>query len=120
MAGQQHTPMRCPICDRELVDVRVRTIGAVTAQLPWQMHAGRCEAHGWFQAETISKPPREIFPVSRPGGVVRRVTIEGREIFSFPTVWDSMDPRQEVDPYDPRFWAIDWARLGVKPDRVTA
>ncbi|MBX5444856.1 hypothetical protein [Sphaerobacter sp.] len=107
----QRTPMRCPICDRELVDVRIRHIGTVTANLPWQMHAGRCPEHGWFQAEVISKPPREIFPVNRPGGVVRRVEIDGREYFSFPTVWKSMDPRQDVDPFDPRYWEVDWDQI---------
>lgn len=107
----QRTPMRCPICDRELVDVRIQNLGTVTANLPWQLHAGRCVEHGWFQAEVISRPPREIFPVNRPGGVVRRVTVDGRECYSFPTVWASMDPRQRVDPFDPRYWEIDWERL---------
>lgn len=106
--------MRCPICSGELVDVRIRDIGNVTAQLLWQMHAGRCPEHGWFQAEFISKPPREIFPVNRPGGIARRVTIDGVDIFAFPTVWDAMDSRQHVDPLDPRYWQVDWSQLHVK------
>ncbi len=113
MAADKRTPMRCPICGRELVDVKIRNIGDVTAHLLWQMHAGRCPEHGWFQAEAIGKPPREIFPVNRPGGVARRVTIDGREIFAFPTVWDSMDPRQQVDPLDPDLWQVDWGRLRI-------
>jgi hypothetical protein len=110
---QRRTPLRCPICNSELVDVRVRDIGDVTANLLWQMHAGRCPEHGWFQAEFISKPPREIFPVNRPGGIARRVTIEGRDIFAFPTIWDAMDSRQDVDPLDPKYWQVDWDRLHI-------
>lgn len=118
MLGQQRTPMRCPICERELEDVRVRDIGSVTAHLLWQLHAGRCPDHGWFQAEIISKPPREIFPVNRPGGVARRVTVDGREFFQLPTVWDAMDARQQVDPFDPTYWKVDWERLKVNPGVV--
>ena len=62
------TPMRCPICDRGLERVLVRDIGGVTGDLDWQVHAGECPEHGWFQAEVISKPPREIFPVEKPFG----------------------------------------------------
>src|SRR5215203_5851141 len=87
---QASTPMRCPICDRELEDTLVRDIGGVTADLFWQVHAGRCPEHGWFQTEVISRPPREIF--------------------SFPTVWNSL-PREKqrarVDPLDARYWQID-------------
>lgn len=103
--------MRCPICDGELVDVRVRIIGDLTARLPWQMHAGRCPEHGWFQAEMISKPPREIFAVNRPGGIARRVIIDRQAIYAFPTIWDAMDSRQTVDPLDPTYWKVDWDRL---------
>jgi hypothetical protein len=103
--------MRCPICAGELVDVRIRDIGDVTASLLWQMHAGRCPEHGWFQAEFISKPPREIFPVNRPGGIAREVDVEGLAIYAFPTIWDSMDSRLQVDPLDPRYWAVDWDKL---------
>lgn len=115
MPVQDQTPMRCPICERELVDVRVRDIGSVTAHLLWQMHAGRCPEHGWFQAEVISRPPREIFPVSRPGGVARRISVGDLEFFQLPTIWDSMDARQQVDPFDPQYWKVDWARLKVNP-----
>mgnify|MGYP000032393180 FL=1 len=120
MAQRVQTPMRCPLCGRELVDVRIRHIGDVTARLPWQLHAGRCPEHGWFQAEVISKPPREIFPVNRPGGIARRVVIEGKEIYAFPTIWNSLDTRQEVDPLDPRYWVVDWDRLGVRPPQRAA
>lgn len=111
--------MRCPICGDELHDVRVRDLGSVTADLLWQMHAGRCPEHGWFQAELISKPPREIFPVDRPGGTARRVIIDGHDIFAFPTIWNALDSRQVVDPFDPKYWAVDWDRLPVPaPERA--
>ncbi len=97
----------------------VRQIGQVTARLPWQLHAGRCPEHGWFQAEVISRPPREIFPVNRPGGIARRVVLDGREFYAFPTMWNRLDTRQEVDPFDARFWEIDWERLGVRPPAST-
>jgi hypothetical protein len=101
------TPMRCPICGGELEDVLVRDIGGVTADLVWQVHAGRCPVHGWFQAEVISRPPREIFPVSKPFGAARRVVIDGREFFTFQTVWNTLPPemhRKRVDPFDPQLW----------------
>ena len=103
------TPMRCPLCERELENVLVRDLGGVTADLVWQIHAGECPEHGWFQAEVISRPPREIFAVDRPFGVARRLVINGKEIFSFPTVWDDLPPaamRQRVDPFDPRYWRV--------------
>jgi hypothetical protein len=103
------TPMRCPICGRELEDVIVRDIGGVTADLVWQVHAGRCPEHGWFQTEVISRPPREIFPVNKPFGTARRVIVDGREVFSFPTVWNSLPhdkQRQRVDPLDARYWQV--------------
>lgn len=109
------TPMRCPLCRRPLSDVRIHILGHVTAKVPWQLHAGRCPEHGWFQAEVINKPPREIFPVHRPGGATRRIVLDGKELYAFPTIWNSLDTRQEVDPFDPRFWEVDWARLGVRP-----
>jgi hypothetical protein len=107
------TPMRCPVCGRELDDVLIRDIGGVTADLFWQVHAGRCPEHGWFQAEVISRPPREIFPVNKPFGVARRLLIDGEEIFSFPTVWNSLPKarqRERVDPLDARFWQVDHTR----------
>ena len=101
--------MRCPICGNELEDVLVRDLGGVTADLTWQLHAGRCPEHGWFQTEVISRPPREIFAVNKPFGVARRLVVDGKEIFSFPTVWDGLPPeatRQRVDPFDPRYWQV--------------
>ena len=101
--------MRCPICEGPLQEVVIRDIGGVTGDLDWQIHAGECPEHGWFQAEVISRPPREIFPVDRPFGVARRLVVNGREIFSFPTVWSERPPaekRKRVDPFDPRYWAV--------------
>jgi hypothetical protein len=103
------TPMRCPVCGGELVDTLVRDLGGVTADLVWQLHAGRCPEHGWFQAEVISRPPREIFAVNKPFGVARRLVVNGRELFSFPTVWNSLSneqQRQRVDPFDPAYWRV--------------
>ena len=103
------TPMRCPICGDELADALVRDLGGVTADLVWQLHAGRCPEHGWFQTEVISRPPREIFAVNKPFGVARRLVIDGEEIFSFPTVWNDLPAetkRQRVDPFDPRYWQV--------------
>ena len=103
------TPMRCPLCDRELQDVLIRDLGGVTGDMVWQLHAGRCPEHGWFQTEVVSRPPREIFAVDRPFGVARRLLVDGQEIFSFPTVWDEQPAstkRQRVDPLDARFWQV--------------
>jgi hypothetical protein len=108
------TPLRCPLCDGELTNTRVKKIGDVTAHLRWEIHAGECPEHGWFQAELISKPPREIFPVHRMGGATRRVQIEGRDVFAFPTIWNSTDPRTIVDPLDPELWKVDWNRLRLR------
>ena len=110
---QVSTPLRCPMCDRELEDTLVRDIGGVTANLVWQVHAGRCPEHGWFQTEVISRPPREIFPVNKPFGAARRVVVDGREVYSFPTVWDRLPPEQQrakVDPFDARYWQVDRSR----------
>jgi hypothetical protein len=100
--------------------VQVRPLGAVTADLTWELHAGQCPTHGWFQAEVVSKPPREIFAVARPGGIAREVLIDGQPIYAFPTVWDAMDRRSRVDMYDPRLWAVDWSRLPERGDIVLA
>ncbi len=103
------TPMRCPICDRQLDNVLIRDLGGVTADLDWQLHAGECPDHGWFQTEVISRPPREIFPVTRPFGPTRRLVIDGKELFSFPTVWNDLPQeaqRQKVDPFDPKYWRV--------------
>jgi hypothetical protein len=107
--ARARTPLRCPVCGRELEDTLIRDVGGVTAGLVWQIHAGRCPEHGWFQTEVISRPPREIFPVSKPFGTARRMVVDGREVFSFPTVWNSLpldQQRQRVDPLDARYWQI--------------
>ena len=101
------TPMRCPLCDGALTDVLVRDLGGVTADITWQIHAGRCEEHGWFQTEVVSRPPREIFAVTRPFGAARRVVVNGREYFSFPTAWNQLtrDERpQKVNPLEASYW----------------
>jgi hypothetical protein len=41
------------------------------------------------------------------------MVIDGREVFSFPTVWDSLPREQQrarVDPLDARYWQIDRSR----------
>ena len=101
------TPMHCPVCDRELTNVLIRDLGGITADIVWQLHAGECPDHGWFQAEIVSRPPREIFAVDRPFGVARRVVIDGLEQYSFPTVWNFQNAkgaRKAVDPFDPEYW----------------
>jgi hypothetical protein len=106
---QARTPLRCPVCGRELEETLVRDLGGVTADLFWQVHAGRCPEHGWFQTEVISQPPREVFPVNKPFGVARRMIVDGREVFSFPTVWNNLPldkQRERVDPLDERYWQI--------------
>jgi hypothetical protein len=108
---RKRSPLRCPICNAELTHQQIIPLGAVTADLPWELHAGRCPTHGWFQAEVISKPPREIFPVTQPGGVARRFTIDGKPAYAFPTVFNASDPFQRVDLYDPAMWAVDWSRM---------
>lgn len=109
MRDRRHvrTPMRCPVCDGALLETLVRDLGGVTADLVWQLHAGRCPEHGWFQTEVISRPPREIFPVNKPFGVARRMVVDGVEVFSFSTVWNDLpatEQRQRVDPFDARYW----------------
>jgi hypothetical protein len=101
--------MRCPVCDATLQNVVVRDIGGITADLAWEVHSGECATHGWFQAEVISRPPREIFPVTRPFGTARRLLIDGEEIFSFATVWNDVSPSRKlsrVDPLDPQYWQV--------------
>jgi hypothetical protein len=116
--------MRCPICDGPLEHVLIRDVGGVTGTLDWQIHAGECLQHGWFQAEVISRPPREIFAVEKPFGVARRLIVNGREVFSFPTAFSELpgpERRKPVDPLDPSLWkvsrytdATNEARLGVR------
>jgi hypothetical protein len=99
--------MHCPICGGALSEVLIRDLGGVTADITWQVHAGRCAEHGWFQTEVVSRPPREIFSVTRPFGAARRVVVDGREHFSFSTSWNDLpqqERRQKVDPLEPRFW----------------
>lgn len=101
--------MRCPICDGPLADVRIRDIAGVTADLRWNVHAGHCPDHGWFQAEVISRPPREIFAVHRPFGAARRIEIDGSEVYGFSTVWNDVPDevkRSRVDPLDPTLWQV--------------
>lgn len=103
------TPMRCPVCGGAFDETLIRDIGGVTADLDWQLHAGHCPEHGWFQTEVISRPPREIFAVNKPFGIARRLVIDGNEIFSFPTVWNDLPPaerRRRVDPFDPKYWRV--------------
>ena len=97
------------ICGGDFADTMVRDLGGVTSDLVWQLHAGRCPEHGWFQAEAISRPPREIFAVNKPFGVARRVSVEGREAFSFPTTFNDLNPherRTPIDPLDPAMWRV--------------
>ncbi|MCC6705836.1 MAG: hypothetical protein IT334_13235 [Thermomicrobiales bacterium] len=101
------TPLRCPICDGALSNTVIRDLGGITVDITWQMHAGECPEHGWFQTEIVSRPPREIFAVDRPFGIARRMVIDGVEQYSFPTVWMYEPPkvaRSKVDPFDERYW----------------
>lgn len=101
------TPMRCPICDGQLQNVLIRDLGGVTAGITWQIHAGKCAEHGWFQTEIVSRPPREIFAVTRPFGAARRIVVNGREHFSFSTSWNDLpqqDRREKVDPLNADYW----------------
>ncbi|HEU0163962.1 MAG TPA: hypothetical protein VFQ54_02895 [Thermomicrobiales bacterium] len=102
-----HTPMHCPICAKELGSVIVRDLGGVTADIVWQLHAGECPEHGWFQTEFVSRPPREIFAVTRPFGAARRIVVNGHEYFSFSTAWNDLTPqekRQRVNPLEEKYW----------------
>lgn len=111
------TPLVCPVCGGDLVDTRIRTLGTITRNTAWEMHIGRCEEHGWFQAEIVGKPPREIFAVHKPFGKSRRMVIDGEEYYQFPTTWNDVDfetrmnkQNLDLDPLDPQFW---------KPKRLT-
>lgn len=104
------TPLACPVCGSDLVKTMIRTLGTITSRTSWQMHAGKCEEHGWFQAEIVGKPPRDIFAVTRPFGPSRRLIVDGREVYQFPTVWNDvdfdvrLDRNKPVDPLDARYW----------------
>ena len=124
MSARRRTPLTCPICRKDLKNTQIRKIGDVTANLKWDLHSGRCEEHGWFQAEMIATPPREIFPVTKPGGVARKMVVGDTLFYSFPTVWDSVrnlrqgDESDPYDPYDPELWAVDWSRFPVGEEVV--
>lgn len=101
--------MRCPVCGRELTDVQIRDLGGVSADLVWQVHCGYCPVDGWFQAEIVSRPPREIFPVHKPFGAARRMIVGNDEVFAFATVWNDAPAdvkRSRVDPLDPQYWKV--------------
>lgn len=104
------TPLTCPICDGDLVDTRIRTLGTITRNTAWEMHAGRCEAHGWFQAEIVGLPPREIFAVTKPFGASRRLVVGDTEYYQFPTVWNDvefatrMNKEKPTDPLEAKYW----------------
>lgn len=114
MAKRPETPLRCPISGEKLQNVRIMPLGPVTANSTWELHAGHSPEYGWFQAEVVATPPREIFPVSRPGGIARTVEIDGRPVYAFPTIWDSTDRRTPAHMYDPYYWQVDWSRLPEK------
>lgn len=101
--------MRCPLCQGRLQQVMIRDLGGITADLVWQLHAGHCPDHGWFQCELISKPPREIFPVERPFGIARGIDLNGEEVFAFATVFNDLpaeEKRKRIDPFDQRYWRV--------------
>lgn len=104
------TPLVCPVCGGDLVDTGIRTLGTVTRETTWEMHIGRCEEHGWFQAEIVGRPPREIFAVTKPFGTSRRLIVDGIEYYQFPTVWNDveldfrMNKANPVDPLDAQYW----------------
>lgn len=105
------TPMRCPVTDAVLENVIIRNLGGVTADITWEVHAGYSPAIDcWFQAEVTGRPPREIFPVNRPFGSARRLMVDGKEHYAFPTIWNTLSPKEQrslkVDPLDWRYWQI--------------
>ena len=59
-------------------------------------------------AALFAQAPLPRYEVHR---AATRITIDGKPIFSFPTVWNNSDTFQSVDPYDARYWAVDWSRL---------
>lgn len=95
------TPLTCPICESGLMDTLIRVMGTATRATQWEMHAGKCEEHGWFQAEIVGRPPREIFAVTKPFGASRRLVINGREYYQFPTVWDDVDMETRMNKHNP-------------------
>lgn len=95
------TPLKCPVCDGQLMQTMIRTMGTVTRNTAWEMHAGRCEEHGWFQAEVVGRPPRDIFAVTRPFGASRRLVVNGREVYQFDTVWKDVELAQRMNKFKP-------------------
>ncbi len=101
------TPLRCPICGSMLEDTMIGNLGEPNAYRMWQMHAGKCPEHGWFQAEVVGRPPREIFAVTKPFGAARRLVVNGKEVYQFPTVWNDVPGDERLkphDPLDPQYW----------------
>lgn len=101
------TPMRCPVCGNGLNKVLVRDLGSPSPSITWQVHAGQCEEHGWFQTEIVSRPPREIFAVTKPFGAARRLVIKGKEYYSFSTAWNDLpgeERRKPTDPLEEKYW----------------
>lgn len=85
----------------------IRDLGSPNAYRQWQLHAGRCPEHGWFQAEVVGRPPREIFPVTKPFGAARRMIVNGEEVYQFPTIWNDVPEKVRLSPVDPleaKFW----------------
>jgi hypothetical protein len=80
--------MACAVFDLKWRNLRARELGGITADLTWLLYAGKCEYHGWFQAEVVSHPLGEVYPVDRPFGVDSRMLINGEEAFAFPTTWN--------------------------------
>lgn len=104
------TPLKCPVCGGDLVETGIRTMGTITRNTAWEMHSGRCEEHGWFQAEIVGRPPREIFAVTKPFGASRRLVVGDTEYYQFPTVWNDVDLNTRMDkmnpihPLDAQYW----------------
>ena len=104
------TPLKCPVCGGGLVETSIRTLGTITQETAWEMHVGRCEEHGWFQAEIVGRPPREIFAVTKPFGASRRLVIGDTEYYQFPTVWNDVEldvrlnREKPIDPLDAQYW----------------
>ena len=104
------TPLKCPVCGGDLVETSIRTLGTITRGTAWEMHIGRCEEHGWFQAEIVGRPPREIFAVTKPFGASRRLVIGDTEYYQFPTVWNDVEldvrlnKEKPIDPLDAQYW----------------
>jgi len=47
--------------------------------------------------------------VNKPFGAARRMLVNGRETYSFPTVWNTLTALQQrtrVDPLEERFWKV--------------